>query len=795
MPTVNRQYGKLISEVKSALYIHLKESMAEMQPKMEKSLFSLASSSDSGVDQARYFELIRDIRALKDTIAIDFIDEIAPYLRPFAETEAEKKELNESHEDKLSLIDQADMEDIVLVNSLGGRVAEHFREEISDLEARLEHLGLQTPDIFTKNALQPSNIFRAYDQALSRNFNLRNKKILFKYFNEHVALNLNKVYGEINKLLIAANILPQIKLHATKPTFRASSNRAQPAPMPFDDGSGQDNSDQAMNQGGYAMTAPLGGAQGSPQGGGGEFGGGGSGMPASRNPDMNGAAGYSEAGTSGGSGGAQTAHADNSATGYQHTTAGLPAGQVGDVVGEYLGGVPLMPSSSDSNSENLDLASGGQFFPVSTGQYYGHQEILDALSNVQKNPIFSHANTANYDGEAIKQAVLTEIAKISGGAVTKSINRIAEKTIDFIELIFDAIIDDDNISDTIKALLLRLQIPVIKASMIDQEFFIYDDHPARVLLDKIALVGISVSGHKDETYIRLEKIINNLVNEFELQESSFQIALDALNAFIEERDSEALTKEEESQHQILREHARNTVLKSLRFATRGKILPETIHALILKRWPTMMYNHYLKQGKENDEWVTIVDTLRAIINSVQPLNNVNDLNHLVDTQKELIKSTQHYLQRTNQSDDDINQVLQHLRDIHKSLIDQTDFEDDTTDEITTNIISDDDEVTSTSSAPEEDEQPKLQLPSTMTPGMWFQVYNGEDKAQRRCKLSVVIIEDQNLVFVNHQGEIIIEKNLGEFLDEVADGKSKMIMGHSIFDHALSTVVGHLQKSR
>ncbi len=77
--------------------------------------------------------------------------------------------------------------------------------------------------------------------------------------------------------------------------------------------------------------------------------------------------------------------------------------------------------------------------------------------------------------------------------------------------------------------------------------------------------------------------------------------------------------------------------------------------------------------------------------------------------------------------------------------------------------------------------------------MWFQIYNGEDRAQRRCKLSVVILEDQKLVFVNYQGEVVIEKDLGGFLDEIADGKSKIIMGHSVFDHALSHVVHDLQQ--
>jgi hypothetical protein len=77
------------------------------------------------------------------------------------------------------------------------------------------------------------------------------------------------------------------------------------------------------------------------------------------------------------------------------------------------------------------------------------------------------------------------------------------------------------------------------------------------------------------------------------------------------------------------------------------------------------------------------------------------------------------------------------------------------------------------------------------PGMWFHIYMGEDKTARRCKLSVIIVEDANLMFVNHKGELVIEKSFDEFNKEVANETTKMIMGHSAFDHAFKTVIDRL----
>ena len=68
---------------------------------------------------------------------------------------------------------------------------------------------------------------------------------------------------------------------------------------------------------------------------------------------------------------------------------------------------------------------------------------------------------------------------------------------------------------------------------------------------------------------------------------------------------------------------------------------------------------------------------------------------------------------------------------------------------------------------------------------------GDDQPARRCKLSVIIVEDANLMFVNHKGELVIEKSFDEFNQEVANNQTKMIMGHSAFDNAFKSVINRL----
>lgn len=792
-------YEKLVVDIRNNIITQQAELMSIFLNSTQEELFKLSNDADSNEDQTRYFDLMNQIRTQKAVIADTFSKNIKNYLVPaanFEDKQKQKKSLND--DDELSLVGQDEMEGIVLVKSIGERAAAKYQEQLSQLKARLQHLALKTDTVFKSDALTPTNFCQAFDDSLSSEFNSANEKLLFKMFDIKITKGLGDIYDSINKRLIDADILPKIKFHieipstshtpATppqaaedNPAANMQQNGQNEAPAGSRQTAGADkvghNGNQASgsNIGGFAMTAPPGSSyrhnnQNSPQS-----------ESNDTNPGNNGSGSGGQAGSATNEQ-TNTQHSNPENSEYQHYTAGMPASKVGQVLSNYIGS-PFTPGTADESSDNH-----AESFPESTQQHFGHQEVIQALSGIQNLPEFNQTDGQRLDGEVIKQAVLSEIAKTSGGAVTKRINQIAAKTIDFIELIFDAIIEDSDISDAIKALLLRLQIPVIKASMLDQEFFIYDDHPARLLLDTIADAGVGVTEHSDEMYKQLEKVIFTILGEYELTTETFQNGLDNLNEYIEGQEAITRSKEEEEQKQVLRKHARATVLRSLRATTTGKTLPEAVHPLILKRWPTLMFNHYLANGKENNEWVNIVLTLRHIVDSVQPIKSAEQLTRLSFERDVLFDKTENYLNTSSNSKKDVQNIIVAYKETVQNNIDDANF---TKDEV--NVA----EETIKHAEPveeapiEEDTHDKPSIPPNVMPGMWFQVYMGEDCPPRRCKLSVILVEDASLMFVNHKGELLVEKSFDEFNEEVANGTTKMIMGHSAFDHAFKAVINRL----
>lgn len=83
------------------------------------------------------------------------------------------------------------------------------------------------------------------------------------------------------------------------------------------------------------------------------------------------------------------------------------------------------------------------------------------------------------------------------------------------------------------------------------------------------------------------------------------------------------------------------------------------------------------------------------------------------------------------------------------------------------------------------------LPSDVKQGVWFEIYNGEDKALRRVKLSVILFDEAKLVFVDRHGNQVIEKFANEFVDELNENKSRIIADHSIFNHALGQIINSI----
>jgi hypothetical protein len=379
---------------------------------------------------------------------------------------------------------------------------------------------------------------------------------------------------------------------------------------------------------------------------------------------------------------------------------------------------------------------------------------------------------------------------------------------------FNAINRDDSISKIIKNLLMLLQIPVIKAAMLDEKLFSQEDHPARRTLDLISSAGKGVTEEEDHVFIRLEKIVNGVLREYDIDIASFERAVDELQKLITIEEEVAAENERIEQLEIIKDHARNVVLTEMRHVTSNKKVPKSIQPLVLKYWPTMMCNRYVNHGKESSEWLLSLMLLKLLMKCLQPINSKSQWQMLNDNHVPLIEAVNDELYETQQDREEIDAQISALKQTFLKMLDDYGYKlveapDAATPEQTStaapyveeeNIDAANEEFDENEHDEEIariEEQARIarekisKLPSDLHPGAWFQIFNGDDKPVRRLKLSIVLTEVAKLIFVDCHGVKVIEKDAGDFARELENKQSKFIADHSTFNHALVAVIHKL----
>ena len=759
-------YTRLKQPLTDCLSKSMSVFVAQMFTGADDILFQLAENADSNEDQNLYFDTMRMLRLERKHITQCFMQQISISLQ--LDMELDNKQVQD---DELSLVDQSEMEEMVAISTMNAKAMGLYGESVNHLQARIEFASLKC-DMFNQHALNPESICYAFKDALVEiELSTDIKLILFKLFDQEVLARLLPLYQELNQVFIDQDILPQITAASAKPTSRKLQQTAltpQTSEAEQTDAVYHENSINIAPQNFQHPTQA-------------------SDIIAKEHVGGN--------------------------------TRGSTQNQVQQLVTQFLQGDltasgPQIPASFSQESVSQESVSQGSVSQGSSSgnnsnssqasQYYDRRDVMRALSQVQKQ-----ISQPGQNQDSFKQQLLSEIGNLHGGAVTRQVSQLDEKTIDFIEMLFEAIVEDINISDVVTHLIQRLQILVIKVAMLDDLFFQDSYHPARVTLNLIAHLGCGISEKTDALYNTLENIVDTLINDFDLDIQSFLNSVSELESLQIAELKSAADKEAETQKSVLHGHARSVVLSTLQKLVTKKTIPKLCQKLLLKHWSTFMFHQYIKYGRSSDNWLTSVSHAKQLIEMLQPVTRQSDIDIIKDNKDMLIDDIHQSLLTTRQNPIDIECEINNLHITFEAITESSviNEQDNLTlspaSTIELDVVNDssleEKLIQITTLAPTEthsnDASLKIsKLPADVRPGVWFEVYTGSDTPPRRAKLSVIIMDQASLVFVDRHGIKVIDKDAEIFSAELSENKSSAISDHSAFDHALGLVIHSLSNA-
>ena len=91
-------------------------------------------------------------------------------------------------------------------------------------------------------------------------------------------------------------------------------------------------------------------------------------------------------------------------------------------------------------------------------------------------------------GRQLQNFIGTLVGSVSEGK--EQFSQVDADVINLVSMLFDFILEDRQLPSIMKALLSRLQIPILKVALLDRSFFNRGGHPARKLLNELAMAAI-----------------------------------------------------------------------------------------------------------------------------------------------------------------------------------------------------------------------------------------------------------------------------------------------------------------
>ncbi len=299
-------------------------------------------------------------------------------------------------------------------------------------------------------------------------------------------------------------------------------------------------------------------------------------------------------------------------------------------------------------------------------QYASTDDLMDTFSHLQNNAemtgSFSDLNDGKATSELLKQA-LTQ--SLQSNQQKQAINQNDDNMIDVIGMLFDFILNDDNLVDSVKALLSRLQIPIIKTALQDQEFFRNKNHPARKLLNELANTGLGVTDNIDvqnnPLYLKLMNIVSKITDESTQNYNIdfFEELRENLQRFLAQFNHTSGRKKAPSKDAVL-----ELVNTEISARIRKKELPNNIVLLLERIWRDVLFDIFVTDGLDSDEWDTAMTFVDTLMWSIDPKLDIQSQKQLVKVIPGILKALNIGLDRIDYPNDMREQLLQDLQNCH-----------------------------------------------------------------------------------------------------------------------------------
>ncbi|MDF3014599.1 MAG: cell division protein FtsZ [Cellvibrio sp.] len=588
-----------------------------------KQVLEIAEQAKSNKEQIALYETQNLLAAVQQAAEQEFCQHLANGFVKFKNKSLNTLTGEERFSgDILSLVEHSDLEETIAITSITHRADNFFAEHLWAFQQRLALLNDGEKIDERANPASPVQFCESLRKLLGNlDIDVKTKIIGYKLFDQDVIGMLDGLYNELNDYLTRQNILPNLRFVPAndKPADQKAEEAVQDDPferndLPTDE---QQQAEEEQQHQRRASDKLLSGAL---------------------NPnDIQ----Y------------QNSLLNAIRVLQTHVTQALPAIQAanytsptvaaGQAVNSVLNAVSpsaAIPPVTPVPQANLQVYTQNQLVGVlEQMQIQALGVTQQALANHETGPLPIAPQTVAEVGRKMMEQIASET---ENGAVEAG----DMQTIDLVGMLFEYMLSDDHLPDSVKALLSYLHTPFLKIAFIDKGFFEQPEHPARVLLNSLAEAGVRwVSNDGSDQYDIFTKIkttVFRLLQEFKNDVRIFAESLIEFNAYTHNvaRRQELMERRalEKAQGEEKLREAKIQVNTEVRNRTDNRDMPSAILLLLLQPWSDYLSFVLLRYGDNSDSWKRALQVIDDLLWSLEPKTKQPDKIKQMELQDGLLAS-------------------------------------------------------------------------------------------------------------------------------------------------------------
>ncbi len=508
-----------------------------------------------------------------------------------------------------------------------------------------------------------------------------------------------------------------------------------------------------------------------------------------------------------------------------------------------------------SESREVAPSAGGAISVADHGPSLSNMDLIQLLSSLQQQRTQSE-NQDNVISQPLDvRHALGNLISREKKLPSQSIGRVDDDVINLVSMLFEFILDDRHLPTPMKALLARLQIPMLKVAILDNSFFSRGGHPARRLLNELSTAAMgwneAVNVARDPLYKKVEWLVEKVLNDFDSNLDLFPDLLEDFTRFVsaERRRSELIEQRTRDAEEGLGKSQRSKAIvgKTLNEIAKGQRLSPVAIELLRDGWSSYMFLIHVKRGSESPEWQQAIQVVKDLVWSVQIPKNEDQRGVLLKMIPSLLQRLRKGLTEISFNKTKMRNLLKELEVIHLQCLKKDQSETKKPDparetepppqpeeqnagsnrasgaagDTPAPVVArpdvepkDEGERRAASSAAGEplviiesvdmdveDIESQADMSTeqaraigNMSVGTWVEIV-ARDGSKNRAKLAAIIRATGKYIFVNRVGMKVAEKTQSQLIADIEGDSITILDSAMLFDRALESVIGHLREMK